>query len=341
MALIEGVGDEVTVLFALLLVAVVLGLAWASTRAPEPVATPRDAATLPEESPSAAPTPVEHKGPAAAAGAAPDGAGGLAAGLRPRAGPAPAQGPVGEGDGGPAEPTMVLRLKFLNDTERLARVRPGDTVGGLFPRAGAASATDLPGPAAPHAAALRADAGRALVLPAAVPPCLHRHRHHLPGWPHPPLQLHGLHHVPQIAQPCALKGASPCTPELGRDGGLSHGLCPPWGLPGSWCLGREQAACPHGLSHGSRAGQRCSGGCCRSERSATSGEGRGGPGAPHSPARSVRRAPPSHLPLPCPAGSMCGGSRHAAPAPMVSAPPGWGLLPGAGAGDELPVLCYD
>ncbi|KAF1416838.1 Transmembrane and ubiquitin-like domain-containing protein 1, partial [Spheniscus humboldti] len=31
----------------------------------------------------------------------------------------------------PAEPTMVLRLKFLNDTERLARVRPGDTVGAL------------------------------------------------------------------------------------------------------------------------------------------------------------------------------------------------------------------
>ncbi|NWW12874.1 TMUB1 protein, partial [Oreocharis arfaki] len=27
----------------------------------------------------------------------------------------------------PAEPTLVLRLKFLNDTERLARVRPGDT----------------------------------------------------------------------------------------------------------------------------------------------------------------------------------------------------------------------
>ncbi|NWH80929.1 TMUB1 protein, partial [Piaya cayana] len=31
----------------------------------------------------------------------------------------------------PGEPSMVLRLKFLNDTERLARVRPGDTVGAL------------------------------------------------------------------------------------------------------------------------------------------------------------------------------------------------------------------
>ncbi|XP_055564915.1 transmembrane and ubiquitin-like domain-containing protein 1 [Falco cherrug] len=134
MALIEGVGDEVTVLFALLLVVVVLGLAWASTRAPEPAAPPRAAAPLSEEGPSAAPTPVEHKAPAAAAAAAPaaaDGAGGLAAGLRPRAGPTPAQGPLSEGDGGPTEPTMVLRLKFLNDTERLARVRPGDTVGAL------------------------------------------------------------------------------------------------------------------------------------------------------------------------------------------------------------------
>ncbi|XP_065486168.1 transmembrane and ubiquitin-like domain-containing protein 1 [Caloenas nicobarica] len=132
MALIEGVGDEVTVLFALLLVAVVLGLAWASTRAPEPAAPPRAAAALPEEGPPAAPGPVPHKAPAAgAAAAAPEGAGGLAAGLRPRAGAAPAQGPPAEEDGGPAEPTMVLRLKFLNDTERLARVRPGDTVGAL------------------------------------------------------------------------------------------------------------------------------------------------------------------------------------------------------------------
>ncbi|XP_074938137.1 transmembrane and ubiquitin-like domain-containing protein 1 [Phalacrocorax aristotelis] len=137
MALIEGVGDEVTVLFALLLAAVVLGLAWASTRAPEPAAPPRAAAPLPEEGPSTAPAPAESKAPAAAAGTGPDGAGGLAAGLRPRAGPAPtpapspAQAPLSDGDGGSGESTMVLRLKFLNDTERLARVRPGDTVGAL------------------------------------------------------------------------------------------------------------------------------------------------------------------------------------------------------------------
>ncbi|XP_017693768.1 PREDICTED: transmembrane and ubiquitin-like domain-containing protein 1 [Lepidothrix coronata] len=119
MALIEGVGDEVTVLFALLLAAAVLGLAWASTRAPEPAAPP------PEAGPSAAPT--ERKAPAPAPSAAPaEGAAAPdeAAGLRHREPPAAAPE-------GPAEPTLVLRLKFLNDTERLARVRPGDTVGAL------------------------------------------------------------------------------------------------------------------------------------------------------------------------------------------------------------------
>ncbi|KAJ7428848.1 hypothetical protein WISP_00599 [Willisornis vidua] len=115
MALIEGVGDEVTVLFALLLAAAVLGLAWASTRAPEPAAPP------PEAGPSAAPAERKAPGPAPAEGAA---APEEAAGLRHRDPPAAAPE-------GPAEPTLMLRLKFLNDTERLARVRPGDTVGAL------------------------------------------------------------------------------------------------------------------------------------------------------------------------------------------------------------------
>ncbi|XP_072186489.1 transmembrane and ubiquitin-like domain-containing protein 1 [Excalfactoria chinensis] len=135
MALIEGVGDEVTALFALLLAAAVLALAWASTRAPEPAPPPRAAAPLPEEGPSAAPEPaVPHKAPAAGAGGAgPDGPGGAAAALRARGGAGGAQqspGAAAAGGGG-AEPTMVLRLKFLNDTERLATVRPGDTVGTL------------------------------------------------------------------------------------------------------------------------------------------------------------------------------------------------------------------
>lgn len=115
MVLIEGVGDEVTVLFALLLAAAVLGLAWASTRAPEAAAPPTEAtpSTAPAERKAPAPAPAEGA-------AAPD----EAAGLRHRDPPAAAPE-------SPAEPTLVLRLKFLNDTERLARVRPGDTVGAL------------------------------------------------------------------------------------------------------------------------------------------------------------------------------------------------------------------
>ncbi|XP_053803289.1 transmembrane and ubiquitin-like domain-containing protein 1 [Vidua chalybeata] len=119
MALIEGVGDEVTLLFALLLAAAVLGLAWASTRAPEPAAPPTEAApsTAPAERKASTPAPAPD--PAEGAAASDE-----AAGLRHRNPPAAAPE-------GPAEPTLVLRLKFLNDTERLARVRPGDTVGAL------------------------------------------------------------------------------------------------------------------------------------------------------------------------------------------------------------------
>lgn len=123
MALIEGVGDEVTVLFALLLAAAVLGLAWASTRAPEPAAPPAEAApsTAPAERKASTPNPASAPTPAPAEGAA---ASDEAEGLRHRNPPAASAE-------GPAEPTLVLRLKFLNDTERLARVRPGDTVGAL------------------------------------------------------------------------------------------------------------------------------------------------------------------------------------------------------------------
>ncbi|XP_053914450.1 transmembrane and ubiquitin-like domain-containing protein 1 [Cuculus canorus] len=109
MALIEGVGDEVTALFTLCVAAAVLALAWISTRAPQPH----------EEAPSAAPAPVERGAPVTGAG--PD-----EAEARDRA-----ETDSGDGEGGPGEPCMVLRLKFLNDTERIARVRPGDTVGAL------------------------------------------------------------------------------------------------------------------------------------------------------------------------------------------------------------------
>ncbi|XP_075774815.1 transmembrane and ubiquitin-like domain-containing protein 1 [Pelodiscus sinensis] len=157
MALIEGVGDEVTILFGLLLVLLVLALAWVSThtaeRADQVFAAPPSLAAgrlgaeslLEEESREpgapapAAGGPRETAEPSA--GAAPDGPEGTAAGLRHRASPGSAQGPPqppeGPGaspeavDSSPTERGTVLRLKFLNDTERLVSVRPDETVGSL------------------------------------------------------------------------------------------------------------------------------------------------------------------------------------------------------------------
>ncbi|XP_077470958.1 transmembrane and ubiquitin-like domain-containing protein 1 [Stigmatopora argus] len=110
MSLIEGVGDEVTLLLVALTAAAVLLLAWASTRTSEhprapltpaaatetlPTASSPDTATAPA---ARAPPPVDNKGDEAA----------------------PSED---------SQRNMVVRLKFLNDTERTARVKPQDTVG--------------------------------------------------------------------------------------------------------------------------------------------------------------------------------------------------------------------
>nr|XP_056713764.1 transmembrane and ubiquitin-like domain-containing protein 1 [Euleptes europaea] len=152
MALIEGVGDEVTVLFGLLSVLLVLALAWFSTRTVErgdPVfaATPplapgqAGAEGLQEDGlsgPGAGARPVKEGEPAV--GAAPDGPDSPTGELRHRAGlgslerPPPPVGGGAPSDSLPADGgsgTILLRLKFLNETERLARVRPQDTVGAL------------------------------------------------------------------------------------------------------------------------------------------------------------------------------------------------------------------
>ncbi|CAM5095512.1 unnamed protein product [Eretmochelys imbricata] len=75
------------------------------------------------------------------AGAMPDGPDGIAPGLRHRASPGSPQcplqpaGDIGASpeatDSSPTDRTIVLRLKFLNDTERLATVCPEETVGSL------------------------------------------------------------------------------------------------------------------------------------------------------------------------------------------------------------------
>ncbi|XP_060103864.1 transmembrane and ubiquitin-like domain-containing protein 1 [Heteronotia binoei] len=142
MALIEGVGDEVTVLFGLLSVLLVLVLAWFSTHTVErgdpvfaatPPLAPGQAGGegLQEDRPSGQGAGVKEGDPAG--GAAADRPGSPRGDLRHRAGLSSPERPTGgtSSENSPADDTIILRLKFLNDTERLARVRPEDTVGGL------------------------------------------------------------------------------------------------------------------------------------------------------------------------------------------------------------------
>nr|XP_040028108.1 transmembrane and ubiquitin-like domain-containing protein 1 [Gasterosteus aculeatus aculeatus]XP_040028109.1 transmembrane and ubiquitin-like domain-containing protein 1 [Gasterosteus aculeatus aculeatus] len=149
MALIEGVGDEVTLLFAALLVLLVLLLAWISTRTSEPPehlftstispapspgnstvhedTLPSSTNTISSSSPSgsvteALPTNTSIQGEKGAgthesgeAGGGDDVAGNRDGG--------------GEEESSSSQRNMVIRLKFLNDTERTAQVKPQDTIG--------------------------------------------------------------------------------------------------------------------------------------------------------------------------------------------------------------------
>lgn len=167
MALIEGVGDEVTVLFGVVFLLLVLVLAWASTHTAEPPEqlVPSSPGTVPSAEPeSQEPHPPgditspprssreddkTEAGPERGAeghGASPEAAGEDsllgADGLRHRGVPGPLlnmQPPASassatqasNSDDMPdnAERNMVLRLKFLNDTERIAQVNLEDTIG--------------------------------------------------------------------------------------------------------------------------------------------------------------------------------------------------------------------
>ncbi|XP_004694477.1 PREDICTED: transmembrane and ubiquitin-like domain-containing protein 1 [Condylura cristata] len=129
MALIEGVGDEVTVLFAVLACLLVLALAWVSTH------TTEGTHLLPQ--PSGTPTPAQHSEAMAVSdsirGEAP---GAETPSLRHRgqaAQPEPGMGPPAMPPSPPDSPQepLVLRLKFLNDSEQVARAWPHDTIGSL------------------------------------------------------------------------------------------------------------------------------------------------------------------------------------------------------------------
>ncbi|KAK0151333.1 Transmembrane and ubiquitin-like domain-containing protein 1 [Merluccius polli] len=163
MALIEGVGDEVTLLFGLLLVLMVMVLAWASTHTADPAdsifSPPAAASASLEQHPAAAaattagsealaPPPGEEGKTDGEEGERSEGGG--SGGGADDAAAAAAEGEVGEGGersalgdglrhrgeassvpegGGEGQRNMVVRLKFLNDTERTAQVQPQDTIG--------------------------------------------------------------------------------------------------------------------------------------------------------------------------------------------------------------------
>ncbi|XP_077087002.1 transmembrane and ubiquitin-like domain-containing protein 1 [Siphateles boraxobius] len=171
MALIEGVGDEVTLLFGVVFLVLVLVLAWASTHTVEPpehLLSPSPGTSPSTETDSQEPLPTgntdsspsgvrenDKSEPGTEAGAvgqssddsrAGGGEGGLLEeagierdGLRHResAGPStqpPASAPSATQPSAEEAPNdtqrnMVLRLKFLNDTERTAQVNLQDTIG--------------------------------------------------------------------------------------------------------------------------------------------------------------------------------------------------------------------
>ncbi|XP_068424293.1 transmembrane and ubiquitin-like domain-containing protein 1 isoform X2 [Clinocottus analis] len=156
MALIEGVGDEVTLLFSFLLLLLVLLLAWISTRTSEPpehlftsatgsalllgtgsahqdtvpsTNTTSSSSSSPSSSVSdsslteALPTNTSTKGEGPGRQQRGEGVGG---------GGGEDEGGEDEGERREEEESqrnMVVRLKFLNDTERTAQVKPQDTIG--------------------------------------------------------------------------------------------------------------------------------------------------------------------------------------------------------------------
>lgn len=152
MALIEGVGDEVTLLFGSLLLVLVLLLAWLSTRTSEPPEHLFASATGPTPSLSSSPAYQDtHPSPTNTTSSSSSSSGSVSEGSLTEALPSNASNQDGKDEGGQrgqaggedgvrsrgggggesssSPRNMVVRLKFLNDTERTAQVKPQDTIG--------------------------------------------------------------------------------------------------------------------------------------------------------------------------------------------------------------------
>uniref|UniRef100_A0A8C6HCY9 Transmembrane and ubiquitin-like domain-containing protein 1 n=1 Tax=Mus spicilegus TaxID=10103 RepID=A0A8C6HCY9_MUSSI len=127
MALIEGVGDEVTVLFAVLACLLVLALAWVSTHTTE--------STDPQPQPPGTTTPAQPSEAMSASDSIREAAPGAESpSLRhrgPSAQPEPDTGVTASTPPDSPQEPLLLRLKFLNDSEQVARAWPQDTIGSL------------------------------------------------------------------------------------------------------------------------------------------------------------------------------------------------------------------
>ncbi|XP_019965864.2 transmembrane and ubiquitin-like domain-containing protein 1 [Paralichthys olivaceus] len=147
MALIEGVGDEVTLLFGSLLLLMVLLLAWISTQTSDPPEHLFTSAADPTPSPRTVPIHQDTPPTASTSSSSPSSSvSDSSLTDAPTASPQEEKGEErggGRGEGGgdgvrnrgggeespPSQRNMVVRLKFLNDTERTAQVKPQDTIG--------------------------------------------------------------------------------------------------------------------------------------------------------------------------------------------------------------------
>ncbi|XP_042354094.1 transmembrane and ubiquitin-like domain-containing protein 1 [Plectropomus leopardus] len=145
MALIEGVGDEVTLLFGSLLLLVVLLLAWISTRTSEPPEHLFTSATGPTPSLRTSPAHQDTAPSSTSTSSSSSSSSSVTetpptnTSTQEEKGEGPGRGEAGGGDGvrrrggggesSSSQRNMVVRLKFLNDTERTAQVKPQDTIG--------------------------------------------------------------------------------------------------------------------------------------------------------------------------------------------------------------------
>lgn len=135
MALIEGVGDEVTILCAVLFLLSVIVLAWISTHTSERGGALWSSQAGAEQEVRPPPISQDEGGPSISADTSPGGASVendvTTSDQEASSSDSPTvrlRGPPTQGHSAGAQDTINLRLKFLNETERVVNVRLTDSV---------------------------------------------------------------------------------------------------------------------------------------------------------------------------------------------------------------------